>query len=402
MHTHPSRRWIVLVYGVIMQAVTVGIGVYSFPFFIVPWMRDFGALRSTLMLAASSLAIATAILSPVCGYLLDRFSSRGLVLLGAGAYTLGLLAIAVAQSPVVIIAAFFLALSFGVLLAGTLMATSLVTRHFVEGRGTALGISALGTSLGGLLFPPLVTRLIESYGWRTMFIVLAGLVIVLVIVPALVILEQRGKTIRQTGLQGHGESGLRLMRSPNVIKLGVAYVAPVLLFLAVLHNLGALAADLSISQQHAAWIASTTSVIMMISKLVCGILCDRISHQSLYLAMLLIVAVGLSVASVASSYTVLLLGVSTLGVAAGGGLPIISSVAAARFGTESFGRVMGVVFAMAALSGIGSLVAGAIRDTGGSYSIAFLVLGLTLVPTVWCFLTLHSETDTGTGQTPEL
>jgi MFS family permease len=121
-------------------------------------MEEFGALRGTLMIAATGLAIGSAVLSPLCGYLLDRFSSRFLVLVGATAFGLGLLGIPAAPTSLVVILIFVLVLPFGIVLAGTLMASSLVARSFVQRRGTALRISALGTSLGGLILPILMER----------------------------------------------------------------------------------------------------------------------------------------------------------------------------------------------------------------------------------------------------
>ncbi len=59
----PRYSWIVLGYLFVMQAVIIGIGVYSFTFFVVPWMQAFSTDRSTLMIAVSGSSIGTAILS---------------------------------------------------------------------------------------------------------------------------------------------------------------------------------------------------------------------------------------------------------------------------------------------------------------------------------------------------
>jgi len=187
-----SNRWLVLALAVTMQAVTIGIPSYSFAFFVVPWMEEFGALRGTLMIAAMGSAIGCAVLSPLRGYLLDRFSSRFLVLAGGAAFGIGLLGIAAALTTLFVIAIFVLVLPFGMVLAGTLMASSLVARNFVHRRGTALGISALGTSLGGLIMPILITQVLAVYDWRALFAMLAGLVLVLIIVPASIILRHDG------------------------------------------------------------------------------------------------------------------------------------------------------------------------------------------------------------------
>lgn len=387
------HRWILLAYGVVMQAMTIGISTYSFAFFVVPWMREFDVLRSSLMIAATGATIGTAFLSPVCGMLLDRFSSRTLVIVGAGTFSLGLAAIAMAPSAVAVILLFVLVLPFGMVLSGTLMASTLVARSFSEGRGLALGISALGTSLGGLVMPLLVTQILASFDWRVLFNILAGLVIALVIVPAPLVLRSRTDAPGEPAARAHAGPKFELMRSPSVLKLGLAFLVPSLLFVAVLHNLGALAADLSISQQHAAWIASTASLVMMIGKVITGFLCDRVDHRLLYMGIVMAQAIGVSILCLAASFAPLLIAVVLLALGAGGGLPVITSFAAGRWGPENFGSMMGVVFALAGLTGVGSVLAGVIRDASGSYVIAFLGLMLALVPAAWCFITLSRSSQ---------
>ena len=383
---HP---WLVLALAVTMQAVTIGIGSYAFAFFVVPWMEEFGTLRGTLMIAATGSTIGTAILSPFCGYLLDRFSSRALVLTGASAFAFGMAAIALAPSSFVVILIYILALPFGMVLAGTLMASSLVARSFHRGRGMALGISALGTSLGGLVMPVLITQVLALYDWRTLFFILAALVVITVFVPAALILRDDGDTGAATRTHARASTAsASLMRSPAVIKLGIAFLVPGLVFIAVLPNLGSLATDLAISQQRAAGIVSVASVAMVLIKLVSGALCDRVDQRLLYLGVVVIQAAGLITLAVASSFTLLFAGVTLVCIGSGGNLPIITSFAARFWGPERFGRMMGVVFAMAGISGTGALLAGIIRDASGSYTPAFLSLLVVLVPAAWCFLTL--------------
>jgi MFS family permease len=384
--SNPSNRWVVLAYAVLMQAVTIGIGTYSFGFFVVPWMQDFGVMRGSLMIAATGMAIATSIVSPFCGYLLDRMSSRSLVLIGASTFALGLAAVSIAPSHVVVILIFICVLPPGVVLSGTLMASTLVARSFSEKRGMALGISAIGTSLGGVVMPPLVTQVLAIADWRALFLVLAAIVVGAVMVPGLLIL--RGGASASGGGGAHGHGALAMMGSPPVLKLGFAFLVPALLFMAVLHNLGALAADLEISQQRAAVIASTAAVMMTLAKLTSGFLCDRVEYAKLYSGIVLVLAAAMILVSSATSFGLLLVGVSLTAMATGATLPVITSLAAARWGTQNFGRVMGVVFAFAGLSGTGSLIAGAIRDTSGSYDIAFISLVAVLLPAAYCFLTL--------------
>jgi len=385
-----SNRWLVLALAVTMQAVTIGIPFYSFAFFVVPWMEEFGALRGTLMIAAMGSAIGCAVLSPLCGYLLDRFSSRFLVLAGGAAFGIGLLGIAAAPTTLFVIAIFVLVLPFGMVLAGTLMASSLVARSFVHRRGTALGISALGTSLGGLIMPILITQVLAVYDWRALFAMLAGLVLVLIIVPASIILRHDGVEPSGVALP-HKGFGMSLMHSPAVLKVGVAFLIPSLLFLAVMQNVGSLATDLAISQQRAAWIASTAAAAMAAAKLLFGTLSDHWDHRVLYGGILAMQGTGLLILSMASSFAPLFAAVILVCIGSGGTFPIISAFAAKTWGPERFGRMMGVVFAMAGLSGLGAMLAGIVRDASGSYAPVFAGFILMLLPAAWCFFSLSTN-----------
>lgn len=392
MNPNNSKRWIVLALAVLMQAITIGIATYSFAFFVVPWIEAFGANRGTLMAAATGSTIGSAILSPLCGPFLDRVSSRLLVLIGAGAFALGLIAAALAPNALTIILIFIFLLPFGLVLAGTLMASSLVARAFTQGRGMALGISALGTSAGGLLMPLLVTQVLASYDWRTLFFMLAGIVVIAVVLPALIILKP--DNTETAPAPSHSGSGFEFVRSAAVLKTGFAFLAPALLFIAVLHNLGALATDLGISQQHAAWIVSAASVLMAISKLVFGMLSDRVAHKVLYSAALCSQLAGMAFVCTTGGYWSLLAGTTLVAVGAGSTLPIITSFVAGHWGPERFGSVMGVVLAMVGLTGLGSVIAGVIRDYSGSYVFAFAALTLLLVPAALCFLTIPQHVQT--------
>ncbi len=387
----PRYSWIVLGYLFVMQAVIIGIGVYSFTFFVVPWMQAFSTDRSTLMIAVSGSSIGTAILSPLCGYLMDRFSNKRLLLFGATSYALCLLVISRVPDAWWLIMLYILVLPFGMVLAGSLMASSMVARNFVDHRGLALGISALGVSVGGFIMPVLVTQLLNQHDWHTVFVYLAGIVLTLVIIPGLFIVRDGERTADFSGSASSQGVGVGLMMSPEVLKLGMAFFSPVLIFVAVLHNLGSLAVDYSIAQEHAAWMVSIASVVMAVSKLASGMLSDRFSHAVIYTGMLVSQIAGLIILGLFNTFSPVLIGVTLIAVGAGGSLPVITSYAAKHWDSNSIGRVMGIVFALAGLSGIGPIIAGVIRDLSGSYTLSFIALLLVMVPAAWSFLSLDKR-----------
>jgi len=168
-----SYQWRLLGLVIIMQALIVGIAVYCFGFFVVHWMDEFSRPRGELMLGYTAMSFMAGIITPLVGVLIDKYSKRVLVLTGVVSYALGLLLISRAQAPWFIVGVFGLIFPLAMALAGPLMAQTLVANAFEKNRGTALGLCALGTSIGGFTLPILVTHLLETYAWRQVFVILA-------------------------------------------------------------------------------------------------------------------------------------------------------------------------------------------------------------------------------------
>lgn len=383
MNAHARHGWLLLAFCLLIQALTVGICTYAFAFFVVPWMQEFSAPRSELMLAMSGFSIVIAVMSLFGGGLVDRYSARLLVCMGAVIFAGGLFAMALAPSAYVVVAVFALVLPASVIFAGPIMAQTLVARHFIERRGMALGICALGTSVGGLLTPPIVTALLEIYTWRVVLALFGAIELILVIPAALVLLRpQPDATAHKPGGTKLGQ----LLMNPSVWLIALAYVAPMAMFLSVLYNIGAYAADLAITQQHAGAVISITSLLMAGGKFAVGALADRVDHRALYFSLLVLVGIGMALIGSSGNVYTMSIGVPILGASIGGMMPLFSSIIVRRFGPASFGSVLGVVLALASLSGLAPSVVGLVRDMTGSYSAAFLSLLVLLIPATLAFL----------------
>lgn len=380
--------WVVVVFAALMQAVVIGTNIYAFSFFVVPWMAEFQVERGALMLVVTVSSLAAAAISPFCGYLVDQVSSRKLVFSASMLFAGGLLLISLLPFYNTILLVYALAFPVGASLAGTLMALSLVGKLFTHNRGLAMGLVVLGTNIGGLVMPLLVTYLLASYSWQQVFQIIAVVVVVIVSLPSLLIL--RGIAVPANAGRSRGERSatLKVMRSAAVIKLGVAYLVPCLLFVGLLHNIGAMAADLSIGQQRASWITAVASVVMGVGKVTAGALSDRVSHRLLYSVCMVFLSAGLFVVSFSGGFQSLLVGVGLAALVMGGISPLIANIVAYRWGTALFGRVMGVVHAFAGVSALGALFAGYLRDVTGDYSQVYLIMLVVVIPALYCMFTL--------------
>jgi MFS family permease len=326
----------------------------------------------------------------VGGRWIDRFAPQKLIGWGAAIFAAGLLLISQANAMWQITAIFTLFLPFGTVFAGTHLCQALVGRWFTRNRGLALGISAMGTSLGGLLLPRLIVQSIEMIGWRHSMVV-AALVVLLVLIPLMLFIlrrkpEEFAETTVANAPAAHGAAvyatrELLLTRHFWLIVIGFT---PILMaFYAVHHNLGTYAEDIGFTQAQTALVISVLSFSMMAGKLICGRLIDLISHQILYFVVAGSFITGMSCISLQTGFPMLLAGAVAMGFALGGTMPLMSIKVLDHFGAAAYGQVMGLLYIFINLSAVGPVAAGWVRDVTGSYPVVFLLslipLGIALV-----------------------
>ena len=386
------RGWGVLGLTVWTQAFQAGLLVYGFGVVIMPFAGEFGVSRQTLVLGSTLLALSTNLLSPFAGAYIDRYPIRPAMLGGAVLVALGFLLLSQAAAMWQVLAVFALVLPLGNLLLGQLSSTALMTRWFARLRGRAMGISAVGTSIGGLVFPPLVASLIERFGWSRAF-VLVSIGVALGLLPAILALaidrpEDVGQ--RPDGAAAAGAAAtLREgavprdppLRVPEILRAArfwqitavVAFaIGP---YLALLANLVPFASDLGIPPTRAAVFLSTAALIAIPGKLLFGSLADRLGTRNALWLVVGFEAGALLAFLLFPTYGGLLAGSVLLGLAGGGLLPLWGLMIARGFGQASFGRAAGAMNpAMMPVTLLAAPLAGYLFDRSGHYRGAFLVM----------------------------
>ncbi len=379
-----SYRWIVVGYTLIIQAVSLGVLLYSFALFAVPWLDVFSAPRRDVMLIASLLQFGVGAFSPLVGRLMDRYPMYWIVFTGLGLLLLGLVLGAHAQAlwqlQFLYATLFPLAMAF----MGTLASQTLITRWFADQRGLAIGISATGTNLGGIVFPLVVAWLLALNGWRDTFLYLAGVSLVLVGPLTWLVLRRPPPESDSDGTENHLDS--RLWSTKEILTtsrfwLPVLSMLPMMIaFGAVQFNIGAYASDLGFGTDVAARLVAVSSVCMVLGKFFFGAMGDRLDHRYLYWISLTFMTSAMVILQTEASIWVLTLGVICVGLSGGGLLPLLGLIFGARFGVASFGRVMGLVMLSLTAASVGPLLAGWLYDLMGSYDPVFLLFLALFVP----------------------
>jgi len=395
----PHYRWYIVALTLVNQALSVGILVYSFALFVVPWLEEFSVSRSQVMMAIFIFQVVIGILSPVFGRLMDQYAMRWLVVAGGALTGVGLCLLSFATSFWQIVVVYATFLPMGMILCGTLASQTMVSKWFVDKRGLAIGLSAMGTSLGGFVFPLITSSLIAQYEWQSAVLYLGIMVIFLMIPLNLIVLRQEPP---KGDLLVGGVSALdarswtaREILSSKKFWIPVIGLVPInAAFGGVQFNLGAYVSDLGMTQDVAAQLIAITSLSMIAGKFVFGSLGDRVDHRKLYWLMACLLAFSLQFYQGSPDKFELMVAACLQGLATGGVMPMMGIMYASRFGTFAFGRVLGLVNLVLMTGSLGSIFSGWIFDLTQSYDIAFWVFSACLPP---CMLVMYFLPDAETA-----
>lgn len=386
MATSPNYRWYIVGATLFNQAFSVGILIYSFALFVVPWLELFEVSRGQMMLAIVSLQICVGALSPWLGRMLDTGSLRRLVMIGAACASTGLLLLSLATAFWQVLLIHATLLPVGMVLCGTLASQTMVSKWFVDGRGFAIGISSMGTSIGGFIFPLVTSGLMTAVGWQSTLLILAIASVVILLPLNFFILGVDPPPPPEVRPGDEVSPDHRVWTSREILTTRMFWI-PVMglvpinaAFGGVQFNLGAYIADLGLEQSFAAQLISVMSISMIGGKFLFGTLGDRVDHRYLHWLMFLLLAIALVLFMGSPGQPALLAAAAFQGLATGGVMPMMGIVYASRFGALSFGRVAGFVNLFLMTGSFGSILSGFIFDTTGSYDAAFVTFLVLLLP----------------------
>ena len=376
MSSPPYYRWKIVALTLVNQALTLGIMVYSFALFVVPWLDHFEIARSEVMVAILVFQVTTGLLSPVLGRLMDQFLMRGLVITGAVSMGLGLALLSEANQFWQVILIYSTLLPIGMLLCGTLASQTMISKWFTGDRGLAIGLSAMGTSVGGLIIPMIVIELIASHEWEGTLLILSVASTIILIHLNMIVLKFEPPTAnyepnRAQFLDSRTWTSQEILAS-KAFWIPVMALIPInAAFGGVQFNLGAYMADLGHDQSLAAKLIAVTSVMMISGKLFFGAMGDRVDHRKLYWIMTVLIVVALLFYEGSPEKLDLVIAAGIQGFATGGVMPMMGIIYSARFGTRSFGKVLGYVNLVIMLGSFGSIFSGWVFDRTHSYDMAF-------------------------------
>jgi predicted MFS family arabinose efflux permease len=387
---HRLAPWIVAVAGMLVLMVSNGMVISGITAFDESLIGEFGWSRGELKFRDLITLVGTGLVAPFIGVLIDRFGVRMLLIAGSLMLSAGYLGYAEVRSigDVYLIHALFAAV---LVASGMNVAVIMVSNWFVQHRGTAIGLVVLGTSLGGVLFPPAISLLIGAYGWRGSFQLMALVPLLLLTIGVFLARSPRELGSQPLGADSiagdarpHGHADdltlAQALRTRSFWALaavaGLSFYCMLGVISSLRLHLQDLGADSLSASQSFAWMMS----MALAGKFLFGFLADRFNQALVFVGNLLIMLLGvLTLASMNADFS--LAAITLLGLGWGGLFTLIQIQAVNNFGLTHAGKILGLITLIdASCGGLGAWLSNVLYAGRQSYQFSFqIMVGLMLL-----------------------
>jgi MFS family permease len=395
----PPRRfygWPLVAVAWVLYGFGVAPAYYSWGFFLPEVIEELGISRTQSGQIFGVYAFVGAAVAPLVGWALGRFGIRWMITLGSLAAAGGFWMVSRADTLAELYVSFALLVPCTHAFATLLPAQTLASNWFLKNRALAMGIILTAGGIVGPLWLQLDAWLLEHYSWRTGWMLIAGVSIVLAGVAALLVRDrpedlgqlQDGAAsedeVRRTAARlgaehGGGWTAAEAMRTPQfylMVLCGLGYAVPWY----VLGAHGRLhLQDLGMSAQVAAGILGSMALVSTFGRLG-GIAADRVAPTTVLGAALLIETAGSVLLLFARSQPLAYAAVIAIGIGFGVSYVAIAAAFSSFFGRKAFATTTGTRFLIGGVFNAATPpLAGLVFERTGSYGPAFLglvVIGL--------------------------
>jgi predicted MFS family arabinose efflux permease len=308
----------------------------------------------------------------VSGRLADRFGVRRVACLGLVGMPLMWLAFSRLSGDIRLYYALFTLM----MLVGTTTTSVVYARvtaeRFNAARGLALALAIGGAPVAGGLAAPLVSAVIETWGWREGYVSVAALSALLGLVAWRLLPDERGPgfgTITPSLLSTRAAYGL-LARSPLLWLLIAAMLLCNLPALMVSLQTKPLLLSLGVAPGAVGWLISVYAAGVLVGRLACGLALDSLPAHRVAAVAMGLPALGLSLlAAGPDGLATVVVAMALLGISQGAEGDIVAYLVARQFAFTLFGTVAGLITASIGIAAaLGGVLLSVILGAGGSYT----------------------------------
>ena len=381
--------WWIVAAGTVAMALQTAVFTAGAQTLVLPLIREFNTTRAAVSVAFSLRQLEGGLTGPLEGYMIHWFGPQRYMMVGWVIFGIGFVAVGLSQNIYQFYVA-FLVLALGQSVAGFLPIVTVLVNWFQRGRGRAIAIFQMGTSIGAFFIPALSWAVL-NLGWRESMIAV-GIVMIAVGLPLAAIMKPDPESV---GLRPDGDAapdgddptgtgadedadGLTVrqaLRSRDFWFLGFAHSSSLTAWGALQVHLIPAMADMGQSEQVGALVLSVTLLVAAPGRLIGGFLGDVLGRRRVLVAAFIGQALAVAVLAFASTFTHAMVFAVLFGVAFGARGTLVTVLRGDVFGRKHFSRISGLMDPLLSVSMVASPVfAGWSYDVSGDYQVAFLFL----------------------------
>jgi MFS family permease len=396
--------------GAVVAACTVGNFVSATPMvnsvfgvFLLPLSKAFGWPRAEVSGVLALIAVIGAMAYPIVGRIADRYGARRTILIGNLLFAASIAALALANWRPAQVYFLFALVGVAAAIPSTVLYGKVVAGWFAARRGLMLGVTAgLGNGVGATVMPGVAAILIGLWVWRGAYLGL-GLIVAVLGFPILFLALREAPKARVASagdaVVHDGATSAQARRDPVFMRLAAAIALGAGSLTALFTHIVALLLDRHIP------ITLATGVIMAFAlsgtgwQLAFGYLLDRAQTPKIAAPFFLISILGVALIALASAPSLLLLGGLLVGLGLGAEYGLMPYALARYFGLRAYGETYGLIYGLIVLTmGVTPMLMDLVFDRTGAYSLALVVIGVSLALSAALILLLPRYRYTAHGE----
>ena len=374
--------WYIALSGTITSFISLAVLQIGHGAFINDIYEELSWSMTAISTGFSIRVFGAGILSPLGGYLIDKFGPRITCITGTTLTFIGLILFSVmTELWVFYLSSIIIAVEMSIGSHNAITAS--IMHWFDKKRGFAYSFSATGRALGYIGIVP-ITLLLSNYGWRDTSLY-ASYFFLIVSLPASFVIKPNPELENQTSINSNSEKRI----IDNEYGITDALKTPAFWFLALAQLIYSFGNQMNLVHQQpalksigyslsaVALIVTIFGGIQVFGRLGSGWIGDRIGRSFLLMISFLLMGVGWIGLLFATPGAIFFITLYLLFYTAGQSAHTATdqTVVADFFGITRFATIKGSMQLIALVGGIsGPIMAGRIYDIYGSYDIAFIIL----------------------------
>jgi MFS family permease len=383
------RAWLQILLCAIGGGVSVApVAVIPMSVILKPLSVALGWGRGDVSLMLTFLTLSLAISMPAAGFLIDRFGVWKVAAPSMVCFGMSMLLMPFVIAHFGLFGLYFLSCFIGAVgsASSTVLYSKLISGWFDKGRGLALGCATCGVAIGGAMNSLVVAHVVEAYGWKAGFRVLA-IFPLLIGLPTLFALrsaalgttEPTRETIKDDR-PNHGKTFSEAIRTSTFLILLLVSVASALTLTSVPIHLAGLMSDRGFSPSAGAAAVGGMFLLSVPARVVVGLLFDRIFAPRVNGWCFAGAAIGIALLTIPNtSIAMVWVSVALLSIGIGAETDFLAYVVGRYFGIKAFARIYGALFAGFLIgNSVGPYLLGASYDAYHSYVVALILCAIGL------------------------